>query len=152
MAARTREWSTGSSTSSGEDDRKSVSQEPEIKELRPQIEHYRKQRGGEAQGGQGLPPRNESGMEEQWRMDFEDEIESRKKLNEQRKKLQKELRDVEKLSCVSQLQEVQQRRHDLMPEHQRVQKRPQNVQCIQYKKRNLQNESTAAKEEMRKIR
>ena len=38
--------------------------------------------------------------EEEWENDFEDEIESRKKLDEQRKKLQKDLRDVEKLSCV----------------------------------------------------
>ena len=53
------------------------------------------------------------------------------------KKLQKELRDVEKFSCVpkefqeshesnlqqQQVQEVEQRRHDPMPEHQKVQKR-----------------------------
>ena len=39
--------------------------------------------------------------EKEWRMDSEDEIEGRKKLDEQRKKLQKDLRDVEKLSCVS---------------------------------------------------
>ena len=52
-------------------------------------------------------------------------------LDDQRRKLQKDLRDVEKLSCASkeaqnslkndlqqQLQKVEQRRHDLMPEHQ----------------------------------
>ena len=33
-------------------------------------------------------------------MDVEDEIESRKKLDEHRNKLQKELRDVERLVCV----------------------------------------------------
>ena len=96
-------------------------------------------------------------------MDFGDEIESRKKLDEQRKKLQKELADVEKFSCMlkevqdnlkydlqKQLQEVEQRRHDLMLEHQRLQKRSQKIQGIQDKRRNLQKESTAAKEEMRK--
>ena len=59
-------------------------------------------------------------------MEGKDEIESRKKLDEQRKKLQKELRDVEKLSCVSkevqdslkndlqqQLQVVEHWEHDL---------------------------------------
>ena len=69
-------------------------------------------------------------------MDVEDEAESRKKLDEQKRKLQKELRDLEKFSCVpkefqesvksnlqQQLQEVEQRRHDLVPEHQNVQKR-----------------------------
>ena len=91
-------------------------------------------------------------------MDFEDEIESRKKLDEQKKKLQKELRDVKKLSCVpkkfqknlksnlqQQLHEVEQRK----PEHQKVQKRSQKVQSIQDKRRNLQKDSTPAEEEER---
>ena len=63
-------------------------------------------------------------------VDVEDEIESRKKLDEQKRKLQRELREIEKFSCVpkeaqeslksglqQQLQEVEQSRHDLMPEH-----------------------------------
>ena len=63
-------------------------------------------------------------------MEVGDEAESRKKLGEQKKKLQKELQDVDRLSFVSkdmqegikeslqhQLQEVEKRRHDLMPEH-----------------------------------
>ena len=70
-------------------------------------------------------------------MDIEDETESRKKLDEQKKKPQKESRDVERLSLISkeaqesvkeclqdQLQEVEKGRHDLMPEHQKVQKKP----------------------------
>ena len=60
--------------------------------------------GGEgAQGGQGLPCRRESGLEEEWRMDMdvEEEIESRKKLDEQKRKLQKELLEIETLSCLS---------------------------------------------------
>ena len=61
-------------------------------------------------------------------MEVEDEAESHRKLHEQKKKLQKDLREVDRLSCVSketqesvresvqhQLQEVEQRRHDLMP-------------------------------------
>ena len=100
VAARTGEWSTGSSTSIGEEDGKSKSQEAEIKELRAKVEHYQKQNGEGAQGGQGIPPSRESGLEEEWTMDFEDEIESRKMLDEQKKKLQKYLRDVTKLSCV----------------------------------------------------
>ena len=51
-----------------------------MKRLWAQIEHYRKQRGREAQGGQGLPPRRESGMEEEWGMDVEDEIEEPKEV------------------------------------------------------------------------
>ena len=81
VAAKCGEGSTGSSISSGD------KKDAEIEELRAQIEYYRKQRGGEEQGGQGLPPRRESGVEEVWGIDAEDEIESRKKLDEQRKKV-----------------------------------------------------------------
>ena len=54
----------------------------------------KEKKGGEgAQGGQGFPLRRESGMEEEWRMEMylEDEVESRRKLDEQKRKLQKEL-------------------------------------------------------------
>ena len=48
--------------------------------------------------GQSLPARRESGMAEEWGtdMDLEDEVESCKKLDEQKRKLQKELRDAVK--------------------------------------------------------
>ena len=62
VAAKSGEGSTGSSASSGEEDKKDA----EIKELRSQIEHCRQQIGGEEQGGQGPPPRRESGLEEVW--------------------------------------------------------------------------------------
>ena len=110
-------------------------------------------------------------MEEEWRMDMdlEGEVESREKLDEQKRKLHKELRDVEKFSCLpkefqenlksnlqqqlqQQLQEVEQRRHDLMPEHQRVRKRSQKIQNIQDKGRSMQKENVAAGEEVRKLR
>ena len=83
------------------------------------------------------------GLEVEEELSTVDEVESRKKLDEQMRKLQKELRDIEKLSCVpkefqedlksnlqQQLREVEQRWHDLMPEHQKVQKRSQNIQII----------------------
>ena len=126
IAARTGVWSTGYSTSSGVEDRKSTGLEAENKELRAKLEYYEKKEGKGTQGGQGLPSRRESGMEEEWRMevDAEDEIESRKKLDEQKRKLQEELRDVEKLSCIpkeaqdslksalqQQLQEAEQKWH-----------------------------------------
>ena len=38
-----------------------------------------------------------------------------------------------------------------MPEHQKVQTRSKNIQSIQEKRRNLQKDSTAAEEEMRKL-
>ena len=50
-----REWSTGSSTSSGKEDKRDA----EIKELRAQIELLQKNSGGAEQGGQGLPTERE---------------------------------------------------------------------------------------------
>ena len=65
-------------------------------------------------------------------MEVEDEVEIRRKLDEQKKKLQKELGDVDRLSSVSkemqesimeslqhQLQDVEKNRNDLMLEHQK---------------------------------
>ena len=71
---------------------------------------------------------------------------------------------MEKLSCLpkevqeslkskqQQLQEVEQRRHDLMPENLKVQKNHKRYKSIQDKRRHMQKESAAAQEEMRKIR
>ena len=80
-------------------------------------------------------------------MEVEDEVESRKKLDEQRKRLQVQLREVERFTDApkeiqsslkgilqQQLQEVEQRRNDLLPEHQRAQKKSQKIQSIQDKK------------------
>ena len=82
----------------------------------------------------------------------ESNAESRKKLDEQRKRLQRQLRDVERLTDLPQetqsgikenlqrqLHEFVQKRHDLLPEHQRVQKRSQEIQ------------EKHAEDEMRKI-
>ena len=82
--------------------------EAENKELRARTEALEKKGGEGAQGGQDPPSRKESGMEEQWGMDMdvEDEIESRKKLDEQRPKAQDSLKNV----FQQQLQEVEQRR------------------------------------------
>ena len=64
-AARTGEWSTGSWTSSREEDRKSNNL-AEREELWARIEALENKGGEGAQGGQGLPSRRESGMEEEW--------------------------------------------------------------------------------------
>ena len=53
VAARTGEWSTGSSTSSGEGDKKFKSQDAEITELRAQVERLRRQ--GREAGQDGSP-------------------------------------------------------------------------------------------------
>ena len=61
------EGSTGSSTSSGEEDGRSKSLEAENKELRARIEALEKKEGEGVQERQGLPSRRESGLEEEWR-------------------------------------------------------------------------------------
>ena len=98
-------------------------------------------------------------------MEVEDEAECRRKLDEQMKKKQKELREVDRLSFLSkemqeslkeslqhQLQGVEKRRNDPMPEHQKAQNSTQKIQSYQDKRRNLQKESMAAKQDMRKLR
>ena len=80
-------------------------------------------------------------------MEVQDEAGCRRKLDEQRKKMQKELRGVDRLSFVSkemqeslkespqhQLQDVEKSRNDLMPEHQKAQKRTQKIHSLQDKK------------------
>ena len=99
-------------------------------------------RGEAGQEGQGDP----AGLEEDWNMDCEEEVENKKKLDEQRKRLQKQLRDLEKFTCMPQdiqsklketwqleLQDIEQKRNDLVSEHQhqRAQKRSQNIRSIQ---------------------
>ena len=100
--------------------------------------------------GSGISFPEEGDSEEVWRdcLEVEDDAECRRKLDEQRKKMQRDLREVERLSFASmemqenlmeslqhQLQEVEKRRNDLMLEHQRVQKRSQKIQSTQDKRK-----------------
>ena len=108
--------------------------------------------------------RKESVVEEDWGMEMEDEVEGRTKWDEQRKRLQRQLREVERFTDVPQeahssLKEnlqllVDQRRNDLLLEHQRVQKRSHKKQSNpgQEEEHKMQRETAAAREEMRKIR
>ena len=66
VAARTGEGSTGPSSSSGEEDKKYTSQEAEIKELRAQVERFRRERGEAGQDGPSESVRKESVVEEDW--------------------------------------------------------------------------------------
>ena len=165
VAAKTGEGPTGSSTSSGEEDKKFKSQHVEIKELCAEIERLPRQGKESGQDESNGPVRKESAVEEDWGMEVEEEAESRKKLDAQMQRLQRQLRDVERFIDLSQetqsgitenlqrqLQEVEQERHDLLPEHQRVQKRSPKIQSGQDKKKNMQSEMAAAEDQMWKIR
>ena len=68
------------------------------------------------------------------------------------KRCSKEMQESLKESLQHQLQDVEKRRNDLILEHQKAQKRTQKIQSLQDKRRNLQKESLAATEEMRKFR
>ena len=50
---------------------------------------------------QGEPAR-ESGLEDDWKMEVDEEIDSKKKLDEQRKRLQKQVREFEKFTDMDQ--------------------------------------------------
>ena len=113
-----------------------------------------------AQKGPGIPFKEEKDSEEVWGdcMEVENEAECRRKLDEQRKKKQKEPREVDRLSFVSkemqeilkeslqhQLQDLEKKRNDLMPEHQKVQKRTQNIQSLEDKRRNMRESDLGGK-------
>ena len=160
IAARTGEWSTGSSTSSGEEERKSKSLEAENR-VRPGLSPWRR-KGKEPK--QGLSYKRAWRKSGDWTRTLRMRSRVAKKLDEQKKSYRR-IRDIEKILCVpkefqenlksnlqQQLQEVEQRKHDLMPEHQRVQKKSQKIQSIQDEKRNVQKENVAAEEEIRKLR
>ena len=132
-----REWSTGSSTSSGQEDKRDA----EIKELRAQIQLLQKNSGGAEQGGKAF----HWGKKVDWRKSGVWTLRMRLRIERnwmrRGKKLQKNLREVEKLSCVpkedqdrlkNDLQQrllgVEQRRHDILPDHQKVQTRSQKIQ------------------------
>ena len=86
-----REWSTGSSGSSGEEERKALSLEAENKELRARFGAMGKNEG--VQNGPGIFFTEDGDLEEVWGdcMEVEDQDERRRKLDEKRKKMQKEL-------------------------------------------------------------
>ena len=144
VAAKSGEWSTGSSASSGEEDRRLRSSEQGLvpwkrrKECKGSQASLMKKKGTWKKCGRVA-----------WKLRMRPNV-ARNWVN-RGKKLQKELREVDRLSFVSeemqgnlkeslqhQLQEVEKRRNDLMPERQKVQKRTQNIQSLQDKRRNLQ--------------
>ena len=104
ISAKTREWSSGSSSSSGGEGKKPQEQDAVIKELRAQVEQLRRQQRVEnGQGDQGDSTRRESGLEEDWNMEVDEEVDDKKKLDEQRRTLQKQLREIEKFSDMVQM-------------------------------------------------
>ena len=86
----------GSSSSSGGEGKKPRDQDVEVEQLR------RQQRVEKEQGVQGDSTRRESGLEEDWNMEVDEEVGNEKKLDEQRcsrtgrKTWKEELQEIEK--------------------------------------------------------
>ena len=105
----------------------------------------------------------ESGLEEDWNMEVEEDDD--KKLDEQRRRLQKQLLEIEKFSDTDQvfrdgqkenwkekLQDIEEKRNELFPEHQKMQKRSRKMQSLENERRNFIKDACACDEEMRKVR
>ena len=90
IAAKSGDWSTGSSGSSGEGERKARSLDAENEDLGARIDAMGKKEG--AQKGSGISFEEKGNSEEVWRdcMEVKDDVECRKKLDEQRRKMQRE--------------------------------------------------------------
>ena len=112
------------------------------------IEWFCKQRGAAGKEGQSGPARKESGLEEDWRVDMD--IEGRRSsrmvktrgswkskergcrrncetLRSSRSYRRKSIQSGLKAGLQQQLQDIEQKRHDLLREHQRVQKTSQQA-------------------------
>ena len=112
-------------------------QQEEIKRLRAQFELLSKQRKAvKSLEESSESARRGSDLDEGSRMEVEEEVQSKKKLDEQRRNLQRQMRDIDKLTFlkpavreaekekfVCLLQEVERKRTDLLSEHQKMQKR-----------------------------
>ena len=145
VQAKNEEWYSGSSSSSGGEEWKSQGQQEEIKRLRAQVELLSKQQGmGKSPEEPGEPARRGS-LEDGCKMEFDEETDCKKKLEEQKKSLQRRLRDIEKFASMDpvfrdrqkeiwkeELEEIGRKRTALLPEHQKLQ-RSQKLQSLRDK-------------------
>ena len=129
------------------------------------MEQLRKQQRVEkGEQAQGDSTRRESGFEDDWNMEVEEEVDNKKKVDERRKRLQKQLREIDKFSDLDEmlrdaqkerwkeeLQDIEKKRNKLLSEHQNMQKRSPKLQSLQDKKRNCFKDACACEEEMRKL-
>ena len=97
--AKNKGWYSGSSSSRGGEEGKFGDQEEELRKLRAQVELLSKQQSvGKGPEMQGEPTRRGSGPEEDCQTVVEEETDYENKLDEQKQSLQRQLRDIEKLT------------------------------------------------------
>ena len=152
--AKNNGWCSGSFSSSGGRD-----QEEELKKLRAQVELLSKQQRVEkGTETQGEPTRRESGLKEDCQMEVEEAKDCKKNWMSRRKvhrnicdTLRNLLRDSQKEKWKGQLQEIEMKRTELLPEHQKKQKRSQKLQRLQDKKSNYLKDACACEDEMQTL-
>ena len=124
----------------------------------------KQQKWGKGPKTQGEQTRRGSGLEEDCKMDIEEETNCKKKLDERKKHLQRQLRDIEKLADMEQvlrdrhkegwkeeLQEIERRNTELLPAHHKMQKRCQKLQSLQDKKKKYLKDAGGCEEGMRML-
>ena len=158
-------WYSGSSSSSSEERVSDQEEEEELKRLRANVELLGKQqRWSKGLETHGEPTRRGSGLEEDRKMEVGEGTDCKKKLDERRKHLQRQMRDFEKFTDLDpnfrdrqrecwkeELQEIERKRTELLPEHQKMQKKSQTLQSLHDKKRNYLKDAGDGEEEMRTI-
>ena len=131
------------------------------KKLPAQVELLSKQQGvWPGQEERGAPTRRGNVLDEDCKMEVE-KTDSKKKLDEQKKSILRQLRDIEKFASMDpvlrdrqkeirkdELQENERKRTELPPEHQKMQKMSQKLQRLQDKQRYHFKSVGAHEEEM----
>ena len=100
MSAKTKRISSGSSSSSAGEGKKPRDPEAEHRDLRAQVDQLMRQQ--KVEKGQGRA-KGEGGLDEDWKMEVDEEVQRKKMLDEQRKRLQKQIREIEKFTNVDPL-------------------------------------------------
>ena len=117
------------------------------------------------QGALCEPAGGESGLEEDGKMEIDGKVDSKKRLDQRKKVLQKQLREIEMFTDIlkgtqeifretwqQDLPDIEQRRNDLLPEQQKLQKSSQALQSLQDRKKQCQKDAGKCAEEMELVR
>ena len=163
--AKSREWYSGSSSLSGGEEWIPQGHREEIKKLRAQIELLSKQQGaGKSPEEPSEPARRGSDLDEGCRVEVEEEVQSKKKLDEKERNLQRQMRDIDKLTFMEPASERPRKRslcvcckkskgkgRTFCLSNRKLQKRSQKLQSLQDKKKHYLKEACASEEETQKL-
>ena len=101
MSAKAGGCSPGSSSSSGGESKRPRDPEAEIRDLREQIEQLKRHKSVEKrQGALCEPAGGESGLEKDGKMEIDEEVDRKKMLDQRKKELQKQLREIERFTDI----------------------------------------------------